>query len=185
MKNLSKRDRRVVITGGIVVAALLLFTYGVLPFYDAQKAVGRRLNNSEERLKRYVSEIQLEPAYSKQLKELEAVLSHTDSKLLQARDPSIASAQLLEIVKGLENQTGVSIVRSNPLPEKKVGEHFSRITLQIHLESNMTALTNFLYALSTYPKFLIVDDFTVQSFQSRGDTRIQPRMQISAFIRLS
>jgi hypothetical protein len=49
----------------------------------------------------------------------------------------------------------------------------------------MQGLTNFLYALSTHPKFLKVENFQLNMHRSRRTVRMQPRMNVSAFIRLS
>ena len=51
--------------------------------------------------------------------------------------------------------------------------------------SDLPSLIKFLHAVSVHPKFLVVEEFNLASFRVKGETRIQPRMQISGYIRLS
>ncbi len=66
-----------------------------------------------------------------------------------------------------------------------MGGNYVKITLQINLRSDMSQLTGFLYALSANPKVLLVENFFLNSLRSRDQVRIQPRMNVSGFIRLS
>jgi hypothetical protein len=88
-------------------------------------------------------------------------------------------------VRELAEEAGVTISRSTPLQERKVGGNYAEVTLQINLDSGMQELTNFLYSLSTHPKFLKVEQFRMSMRRSRRDITIQPQMHVSAYIRVS
>lgn len=183
---ISKRDRRVLVWGaGFCLIVLLLF-YGVLPFYDSRTEVELSVERKKQLLERSLKVIQSERIYRSQQVELESILEKYRTQLLEARDGTAARVQLEEIVRSLAEEHGVSISRSNPLQERKIGDRYARITLQINMQSGMQELTSFLHALSMHPKFLKVEEFQVNGFRSRNQViRLQPRMNVTAFIQLS
>ncbi|MBI4446508.1 MAG: type II secretion system protein M [Acidobacteria bacterium] len=185
MKRLSRRDRKILVIGGIFSALILILFYVVLPFYNLQAASREELENKEKLLHRSLQVLNNRKIYEESLAQLDSVFRNYQQNLLDARDTSTAYIQLEELVRSLAAQNGVSVSRSNPLQEKKIRESFARITLQINVESDTTQLTNFLYALSTQPKFLVVDEFYLASFRIQEQIRIQPRLNVSGFIRLS
>ncbi len=185
MRKLSTRDRRALTllagAGGVILAIFGL----VLPFYDAQAQIQKEVESKEKLLGRYVRVIQARDIYRTQLAKLERTLQEHDQMLLDAEETSVATIQLEEMVRNVAAQNNIEVTRSNPLRERNMGEEYAKITLQINLRSDITQLTNFLYALSTHDKFLLVENFSLSSFRSKTQVRTQPRMNISGFIRLS
>ena len=185
LRRLSKRDKKaLLILGG--VAGVIAFVFGlVTPFYDAQEQVEGQLEGKQRFLERYVQVIQGREGYQSQLDQLDRMLEQYRQMLLDAQESSVATIQLEEVVRALAAEHEVQVTRSTPLQERKIGEQYAKITLQINLQTNMTQLTHFLYALSTHRRFLLVEDFYLNSFRARKQVRVQPRMNISGFIRLS
>ena len=164
----------------------MLLGFGVvLPFYNAKSEVAKELEDKEELLQRSIQVIQEEGNIQVELAQLDRVLNGYRQRLLDARDISIATVQLEEVVRSLAAENGIQVTRSNPLQERQMGENYVKITLQINLRSNMSELTGFLYALSAHRKFLLVENFFLNSLRSQNQVRIQPRMNVSGFIRLS
>jgi hypothetical protein len=185
MRELSKRDKRALTILGALGVVLLLAFAVVLPFYSAKSGVAKELEEKEQLLGRYVQVLQEEGNYQFELSQLDRVLSGYRQRLLDSQDISMATVQLEEVVRTLAAANGIQVTRSNPLQEREVGDNYVKITLQINLRSNMSQLTGFLYALSAHSKFLLVENFFLNSLRSQNQVRIQPRMNVSAFIRLS
>ncbi len=185
MKKLSKRDKRAVIILGVVGAVMLLVVGVVLPFYDATAQVAKELEEKEELFQRYVQVMQEEEMYGAGLDDLDGVLAGYRQRLLDAQETGLATIQLEEVVRGLAAENDIRVTRSNPLQEREIGDEYVKVTLQINLQSDMLQLANFLYALSAHPKFFLVENFFLNSFRSRDEVRIQPRMNVSGFIRIS
>jgi Tfp pilus assembly protein PilO len=185
MMKVSKRDKRVLIFGGIFTVIVLLVVYVILPFMESQSQIEADLQQAEERLQQSMRVIQSEPYYRAQQSELEEVLRRYQSQLLDAEDSNRARVQLQEIVDELAEENGVTISRSTPIQERQVGENYAEVTLQINLDTGMQELASFLYAISTHPKFLKVEQFQINMHRSRRRRSMQPRMNVSAFIRLS
>ena len=185
MKQLFKRDKRALTLLGSVGVVILLAFAIVLPFYNAKSGVASELEDKEQLLRRYVQVLQEEGNYRFERSQLDRVLNGYRQRLLDAQDISLATIQLEEVVRTLAAENGIQVTRSNPLQEREVGENYVKITLQINLRSNMSQLTGFLYALSAHSKFLLVENFFLNSLRSQNQVRIQPRMNVSGFIRLS
>jgi type II secretory pathway component PulM len=183
MKKLSKRDKRVLIGGGILVVLYVVVFQLILPFYDAGNTVDGQLDQKKRVLRSAVRTIQERDVYASQVAEIDKVLTQYKQRLLDAPDPTTAATQLDEIVRSLATENNVTLTKSNPLQERKVGDRYTKVTLQINLDGDLATTTAFLYALSAHPKFLLVENFSVSKF--RLVNTLQPRMEVSGFIRLS
>lgn len=181
---ISKRDRKVLIIGGAAVVVILAAVYVVLPLYGTMSEAPEELAQKQRVLDQRVRAIGSEAAYQTESEYLDQELDRLRSQLLDSSDPANAQVQLESLVRMLAEQNGVGITRSTPLQERKQGEEYAKVTVQLTLQGAMGELAAFMHALSTHPKYLIVDDFFVNGFQVGKDIRLQPRMSVSGFIRL-
>lgn len=185
MRSFSKRDRKVLAAGGIGVAVILFVTYVVLPFYEGQELLAGQQEIRTRQIRQYVQAIRQEEVYRLQHEELARAVEEYQQMLLDETDSTTAIGQLEETIRQLADQYEVRVVRSNPLQERKIGEEYAKITLQMNLDADLASLTGFLYAVASQPKYLVVDDFYLGALRGQGQVRIQPRLSISGFIRLS
>lgn len=185
MAKLSKRDKRTLWFGGIAGAVLVFIVYGLMPLSEASANLDNEVREKAVLLQRSIKAVENEDIYLSQLTMLESMLDQYSSQLLDSNDGTVARVQLEEIVRGLAESNGVTISRSNPLQETKVGEKYSQVKIQINLAGDMPELTSFIYDLSTHPKFLVIDEFFMNGFRLRDEIRLQPRLNISGYIRLS
>jgi type II secretory pathway component PulM len=183
MKRLSKRDKKVLIGAGVFLVLYVAVFHGLLPFYDAGTEIQSDLGQKQRMLQGAVKTIQQREVYAAQLTEIEKVLGQYEQRLLDATDSTTAATQLDDIVRNLTIANQLTLTKSNPLQEKKIGDRFVKVTIQINLDGDLASTTAFLYSLSSHPKFLLVEDFSVSRF--RLQQQLQPRMNVSAFIRLS
>lgn len=182
---LSRRDRRVLSIGGGTAFLILVVVYGILPLHESLSVAEGELAQKERVLEQRIRAIGNHSVYQEELDGLDRELFRLRSQLLDARDPALAQNQLENIVRSLAEENGVAIARSTPLQERKVGERYSKITVVVNLQCGMSELSNFLYALSVYPKFLSVEEFNVNTFRVRDQFRLQPRMNVSAYIAMA
>lgn len=185
MRKLSKRDRRALVAGLITTVFILVVIYVLFPFLDARESVSRKLSERGEYLQRSVNAIRYREYYEQQLAAVEEVLGQYERQLLEAQEPNAASSTLSTLVRELAQLTGVDVQRTNPLPPQNVKEKYVKISVQVTLQGGMPELTNFLSALAAHDKFLQVEEFSINAFRARNNIRLQPRMNISGYIRLS
>ncbi|MGH9341392.1 MAG: type II secretion system protein GspM [Acidobacteriota bacterium] len=181
MKKLSNRDKKVLSIGGSGAALIILIFYVILPFYEGNAEAAAELENKQRLLQRTLETLRHEDVYRAQVQLLDEALNEYRQRLLDASQVEVGKNQLEGIVRSLANEHGLRVVRTSPLPEQKVSDRYAKVSLQVHLEGGMSELTNFLYAVSSYPKALVVEDFFLANFRNRT----QPRVNISGYIRLS
>jgi len=181
---LSKKDRRVLVLGGSAVALILLVTYVALPFFDSMSAVEEELTQKEKALQQRVRALANQGLYEEERNKLDQELGLLRGQLLDSPDAAMAQSQLETIVRALADDTGVVISRSTPLQDRKSGERYSKVTLQINLQCGMLELGNFLHQLATHQKFLGVEELYITSFRVKDEIKLQPRMNVSGYIRL-
>jgi Tfp pilus assembly protein PilO len=185
MKKLSKRDKKVLIIGGGIAAVILIVFYVALPFYESMSETEGDVETTSQLLARSIQTIQSEQVYRQQEVELQRELARLYDQLLDAEDPGLAQNQLENLVRGLAEEHGLTITRSTPLQQETVGERYAKITLQLNVQGEMADLASFLHALSVHPKFIQVENFNMNSFRVRDTVRLQPRMNVYGYIRLS
>jgi len=183
MRKLGKRDKRAIAAGGALIVLYLLIFHLVIPLYEAQAEVATGYERETKFLEKAMQTLQQKDVYASQLEETNGVLGQYQNRLLSARDSSSAAVELEEIIRAAAAENRVSLTKTSPLPEKKIGDKYSKVTLQLNLDGDLAATTGFLYALSAHPKFLLVEDFGVSKF--RNQALVQPRMTVSGYIRLS
>ncbi len=170
--------------GGFVLAYVALF-HLLLPFLDRQRQMDGEIQSRRQQVQRYLKALESEPDYLNHLQGVKSTVQAYENHFLEAGDVNTATLQIEEIVRTLAGQNQIRVTRSNPLPDKRVGDGYARIGVQLNLEGDYDALINFVHAVSAYEKFLLIEEFQLTSFRVRQETRLQPRLRISGFIRLS
>jgi len=183
MKRLSKRDKRALIGAGVLGVLYVLVFHLILPYYDAGAVVDANLEQRKRVLQGAVRSLQDREVFAAQLAETDRVMARYEARLLEAQDAATATTQLDEIVRRVANDSRVTLTKTNPLQEKKVGEKYTRISIQITVDGDLASITTFLYALATHQKFLLVEDFRMSRF--RLQQQLQPYMNVTALARLS
>jgi len=183
MRKLAKRDRRILMIGGVSAVVILVFFYILLPFYESMAEIDQELARKEELLKRSVAAIRNQNLYRQQLLDLDNSFAALEAQILEATNATVAQAELENTVRQLAEEYGVDISRSTPLQTRSVGK-YSKVTVQINVDGGLGELSGFLHALSVHPKFFEVDNFTINGFRIRDRIRLQPRMHISAYVQL-
>lgn len=182
---LSRRNRRALVwLGGGVLSYVTIFHF-FLPFLDWQRVLDDEIQFRQQQVQRYLKALQDKSEYLNHLEGVKSAVSAYEAHFLEASDVNTATLQIEEIVRLLAGQNQIRVTRSNPLPDKRIGEVYARIGVQLNLEGDYDSLINFVHAVSSYEKFLLVEEFQLTSFRVRQETRLQPRLKISGFIRLS
>lgn len=181
---LSKRDKRVLVFGGAVAAGILLVAYVVLPLIDVLAGVEAELDQKERALIQRVRALRSEPVLRGELAWVSDQRRRLESFLLDSREVSLAQNELETIVRSLAEQNGLVISRSTPLQGSTIGDRYAKVTLQLNLDGGMAELAAFLDALSRHPKYLVIDDFFMTTFRRRNENLIQPRINVSGYIRV-
>ena len=185
ISRLSKRNKRALLILGGLVAGYVAVFHLFIPFLDRQREIGGQIASTRQEIQRHLKVLEQGPLYANHLDRARGTVQAYENHFLEASDVNAATLQIEETVRALASQNQIRVTRSNPLPEKRIGERYARIGVQLNLEGEYDSLINFIHAVSSYEKLLLVEEFQLTSFRVRKQTRLQPRLRIAGFIRLS
>jgi len=180
----TKNRRAFLWLGGVVIVYVSVFHF-LLPFLDSQRELEGEIRTVRQQVQRYLKALEDKPAYLNHFEEMKSMVTAYEGHFLESTDVTKATLQIEEIVRVLAVQSGIRVTRSNPLPSKNLDERFAKIGVKLNLEGDYDSLINFIHAVSSYERFLLIDDFQLTRMRVRKETRIQPRLSVSGFIRLS
>lgn len=187
MKKISRRDKKILIAGGIAAAVIIIVTYVIFPFVDSYASLNEQLVRDGKLLQESVQVIRNKQIYLDRSARVDRDMAELNRQLLDGSDEVTAQNQLETIVRSLAESSEITISRSFPIQGRTIEDKYARIIVEITVDGGLDNLANFLQAVSTHTKYLKVDEFNISSTLSRGNSvrRLAPRMQISGFIRLS
>jgi len=185
LSRLSKRNKRALLILGGLVAGYVAVFHLFLPLVDRQREIGPQIASRTQEVQRYLKALEQGPEFVNHLEGVRGSIEAYENHFLEAPDVNTAALQIEETVRALAGQNDLRVTRSNPLPEKMIGERYARIGVQLNLEGDYDSLINFIHAVSSHERFLLVEEFQLTSFRVRDQTRLQPRLRITGFIRLS
>ena len=185
LSSFSKRNKRALLALVWSVVGYVAVFHLFLPFLDRQREIEGQIASARQEVERYLGAIKQGPVYRNHLQGLREAVQAYDGHFLEAPDVNTAALQIEETVRALAGQNGIRVTRSNPLPERMIGDRYATIGVQLNLEGEYDSLISFVHAVSSHEKFLLVEEFQLTSFRVRDQTRLQPRLKITGFIRLS
>ena len=148
ISRLSKRNKRaLLILGGLVAGYVAVFNL-FLPFLDRQREVGGQIASTRQEVQRYLKALEQGPLYENHLERVRGAVQAYENHFLEAPDVNAATLQIEETVRVLARQNQIRVTRSNPLPEKRIGERYVRIGVQLNLEGEYDSLINFIHAVN-------------------------------------
>lgn len=158
---LSPRDRRVLVVGGVLVAAMLLFGRG-LPAYVSW----RRAAMEEARLS-----VDDAAEAERAIRRLKPVLDSLDARrarfvdlapaVLEGRTPAAAAGSLASLVGGAAAKAGVRVSSVQPRPDSAGPGTFTRVSVRVDAAGDVYGLGAFLAALEGGPELLSVREIAV------------------------
>ncbi len=181
---LTSREKVFIWVGAGVVAAVLIF-YGATKLLPADSGdlsqtvelKKRVLRNRRETLRR-------EEIYRKRLELYGKRLDQDRTRLLPGDNPNVAGAELQKILKDFADQSGVEITQKNTLPEKKVQDMLTKVSVVIQTNCDLDQLVQFMTAIENYEKLLKIEEFIITSFRNPAQKRydIRPSLTVVGYI---
>ncbi len=175
------REKRVLIIGGAVVAAALIYYFAdaLLPSLstlDADVAAKKRSLLAQREL------LSQEEHYKSRVEQYKKRLEQDRTRLLPGDNPNVAGAELQKVLKDLADRNGVEITQKNFQREQKVQDNLIKVPVRIDTQCNMDQLVQFLAAIENYDKFLTLDELQITSFRMQKRYDIRPALTVSGFI---
>ena len=164
----------------IILMGLLIYQYGYLRVQSELVTIKEEQAIKTKTLEKYINLISEKPSLENRLSSLKDARKADDSKLIEGQTPSLAAAQLQEIVKG--TITG----RGGTISSERVGKPEDRGKFKVISVSvdavipDAKALSEILYSIETRTPYLIVKELDARVRNYRDPRELMVKLDISA-----
>ena len=185
-----ERDRRamLLLVGAAVVYAV--FSFGILPAFDALKDASSEVGGKEEQLSRYRRALIRKGHDARLLEKARKDVSDLEARLIRGDNPTLAAVELQTIVEEAAKKVGLEFSQRNISPARKKDEFFNEITMTLAFEATPGQVTQFLEEIRNAPKFITVRNAQIAPAQvvheapKKGDFKktVRANLTISAVL---
>ena len=179
------RERRLMIIGACVMAAVLIF-YAAISYLPSGDAAAKDVDLKKRTLIKYKEIIAKEGGYNARLEQSQKQLDVDMKRLLPGSNPSLATSELQRVLKELADLSGIEITNRSPQVEKKVAGFDSIFKVSVRIETNCTpeTLVRFLVALQNYDKLLSIDELLITYYKAPGQKKVdfRPNFVVSGYM---
>jgi type II secretory pathway component PulM len=181
LERLSPAHRRLVWLAGGGLLLILFYLAVVNPLLSLEDSWNQELVNRNKLLSKYQSLLNSKNRVIQANKAMKAALARTESQFLSGSSPSVASADLQEILKNLAKDQGVQLTSAKVLPPREAGLYLE-VPVQVELTATINQLLTLLYHLEHHKKLLFIPDLDINAPRMlRGETKDVP-LQVSMVI---
>jgi len=173
---ISKRERGFLIGGAVVSCFILLYQFAFNPILDQERNIRQEIAVKQKILSNYRNVAKRKGELTRNISYLKLRLKDTETKLLDGTNPSLAAANLQEIINQICSQNEVSITSVRVLPPSSI-DMYTEIPIRIETKGTIAGVKNFLYEIENCPKLLAVKEMNVYVPRS---PRRRPRPEASA-----
>lgn len=168
----------VVVGGGLGV--VVLYFALIFPF-ALNSRVSDKLEIEEQRLDNYLRLIRQKPEKDAILERLILNEEKYTDMLLKSDKPPVVAARLQNTLKEMAEDEGVNIISEKQLAIEERGP-FIEVPIEITLRCSITKLTNLIYAIEDYQKFLDISKLNIRVVNIRKPTDVRADIKVSGFI---
>ena len=176
----NKLDKRTWITLGILLGSVLLFYALVHPLIRNREVISE-LELEEQRYGRYLKLIAQRPEKEAILQGLNRKKRIYKDRLFVADKPPVVAARLQNVLKEMAADEGVDIISEKQLDTQE-RLAFIEVPVEITLKCSITKLTNLIYAIEDYEKYLDISKVNIRVVNIRKPIDVRADLTVSGFI---
>jgi len=164
----------------IILMGLLTYQYGYLRIQSELATIREEQAIKTKTLEKYINLISEKPVLEKKLAALKEARKADDSKLIEEQTPSLAAAQLQEIVKS--SITG----RGGTISSERVGkpedfEKFKVISVSVDaVIPDSRVLSEILYSIETRTPYLVIKELDTRVKNYRDPRELMVKLDVTA-----
>jgi general secretion pathway protein M len=169
---LAKREKNILIGGGIFLFLLLFYNFAIAPLRERIEILEGKIQGREEDRREIIKLRDDYLAFRRDLKLVEEGLATRGEGF-----------SLFSFLEGLTVETGIKdrLVSMEPR-ERHVSNYYKESTVEIRLKNiEMSELVNYLYRIENPPRFLIINDLLVRP-QRGSPGRVEVSFEVSTLI---
>ena len=164
----------------IILMGLLTYQYGYLRIQSELSTIREEQAIKTKTLEKYINLISEKPVLEKKLAALKEARKADNSKLIEEQTPSLAAAQLQEIVKS--SITG----RGGTISSERVGkpedfEKFKVISVSVDaVIPDSRVLSEILYSIETRTPYLVIKELDTRVKNYRDPRELMVKLDVTA-----
>jgi len=185
------REKRLIVAA-IVLAVGIGIYYAATSLIPEPASLSRNVELKKRMLRSRRETLSREGIYKNRLEQYRKQLEAHKSRFLPGENSSLASAELQKVIRDFADQSGVEITQRSVLPEKKVEDFVTKVTIRVDTNCTPEQLVQFMASIENYEKLLKIDEMQITLIRTprRGAVNnpgnlayeIKPTLNISGFI---
>ncbi len=176
---ISTRERRFLIIGAVIAIAIIVFY--LAPALMPQDLTAT-VESKKNLLRRETELIAQEDGFKARIAQAQERLTKDLDRLLPGNNPSSAGPALQKILQDLADSQQVEISRKTILPEQKLQDTLSKVSVQLDVNCNLDQMVRLIAAIENYEKFLKIEELFVQSQRLMNRDRITTMIKVSGLV---
>ncbi len=164
-----------------ILAGMVSLYFALAYPFILNRRISDKLEIEEQKLENYVKLINQKPQKDSLLEFLTLKSEKYKEMLLEYDKPPVVAARLQNTLKEMAEEEGVSIISEKQLPIEEYNL-FTKIPITITLRCSITKLTNLVYAIEDYKKFLDISKIDISVINIRNPTDVKASITVSGFI---
>jgi len=177
----TSREKLFIIIGIAAMGAVAIF-YAASTLMPDGEDLSQKVDLKKRMLRSQRETLSREDTYKTRVEQYKKQLEQDMTRLLPGDNASLAAAELQKIIRDFADQSGVEITQRNVLPEKKVQDILTRVSIRVDTNCNPEQLVNFLASIENHEKLLKVDEMNISSIRIARRFEIRPSLTISGYI---
>jgi type II secretory pathway component PulM len=183
MIEITPRDKKVLLTGGIFVVFWLLFAVVAEPTYLKNKKVEQNIKDKILFIQKCYEILNQKSYYQAKNTENKIIKTTLNQRFFNQANPTLAASEKQRLIESLSNQTGVNIIRFS-VDKPKYTESLFTISTKVTIRSKLRNLTKFIRMLESNQKFMVIEEMAIQRINKTDLEELQAQLTISGFIQL-
>jgi hypothetical protein len=178
--NISKRDKKILTIGGVVVALFLFITYVISPFIESEQEIHDNTEQREVLLQKYEKIINRKSEVEKDLTQMKRDLAKIKGKLLKGSTPSLAAAEMQKTLEKISKAHDLELKSVKVKEAEKEGD-FLAIPLELRLTTDLNRTRKFLADLENNQKYLIIPQLKISVKNQRDPKEVIVTIVVTGF----
>jgi len=167
--SLQLKKRRKIIVAGFALLALLAMIFLFNSLNRSTHRFNEALHLKKDKLAKYRQKVLEKKAVKRELLSLQTTFKRAEAALLTGKTPSLAAAEIQEIVSRITKAAGGQIMTVRILqPDRSGKEMYVAIPVEVTINSTMRQLSQLLYKLDRSAKLLHIAKLGIRSRAGRG-----------------
>jgi hypothetical protein len=173
--SLELKKRRKIIVAGLGVPVFLALIYLFNSFHRNSLMLDEALDLKQSNLAQYRQKVLEKKVVERELLHLKNTFKQAEAALLTGKTPSLAAAEIQEIVSKMTDAAGAQIMTMRILqPDRSAKDIYLAIPVEVTINSTIRQLTQLLYKLDRSAKLLRITKLGIGSPRGRGRLARRP-----------